>query len=48
MKKHISVLLIMCLAFGLFLGGCTGNEKPDPEQQPQQAKQKLAVKRSKK
>ena len=36
MKKHISVLLIMCLAFGLFLGGCTGNEKPDPEQQPQQ------------
>ena len=24
MKKRISVLLIMCLVFGLFLGGCTG------------------------
>ena len=37
MKKHISVLLIMCLAFGLFLGGCTGND--NPEQQQEQTEQ---------
>ena len=37
MKKHISVLLIMCLAFGLFLSGCTGND--NPEQQQEQTEQ---------
>ncbi|MBQ1187922.1 MAG: hypothetical protein IIX62_02410 [Peptococcaceae bacterium] len=37
MKKRISVLLIMCLVFGLFLGGCTGND--NPEQQQEQTEQ---------
>ena len=36
MKKYMSVLLVMFLAFGLFLGGCTGSDDNNPEQQQQQ------------
>lgn len=36
MKKYMSVLLVMFLAFGMFLGGCTGNDNPTQEQQQQQ------------
>ncbi len=33
MKKYVSVLLVMFLAFGLFLGGCTGDNNPQEQQQ---------------
>lgn len=39
MKKYMSVLLVMCLACGLFLGGCTGNDNPEQQQQQEQVEQ---------
>lgn len=35
-KKYLSVLLVMMLAFGLMLGGCTGDEPQQEEQQKQE------------